>query len=81
MMPDPQSYVESIKDYPYRDLIKEKDELVRDIRKLERQLFNNQDKEQIEIRYPSPDVEYQVYLEYLSALTAYMSKRYNEEFE
>ena len=79
MMPDPQSYVESVKDYPYQDLIKEKDELVRDIRKLERQLFNNQD--QIEIRYPSPDVEYQVYLEYLSELTAYMSKRYNEEFE
>ena len=81
MMQDQQSYVESIKDYPYQDLIKEKDELVRDIRKLERQLFNNQYKEQIEIRYPSPDVEYQVYLEYLSELTAYMSKRYNEEFE
>ena len=81
MMQDQQSYVESIKDYPYQDLIKEKDELVRDIRKLERQLFNNQYKEQIEIRYPSPDVEYQVYLEYLSELTAYMSKSYNEEFE
>ena len=80
MMQDQQSYVESIKDYPYQDLIKEKDELVRDIRKLERQLFNN-NQDQIEIRYPSPDVEYQVYLEYLSALTAYMSKRYNEEFE
>lgn len=81
MMIDPQTFVEKCKGYTYPELIKEKDKLVRDIRKLERQLFNNQDKEQIEIRYPSPDVEYQVYLDYLSALTAYMSKRYNEEFE
>ena len=79
MMNSPQGDVEYCKQYSYEELIQEREELLDDIRDLEKKLFSG-DKKDDYIVSPSPEVRYQVKLEYLAALSEYMQQRYNEEY-
>ena len=79
MMNSPQGYVDYCKQYSYEELIQEREELLDDIRDLEKKLFSG-DKKYDYIVSPSPEVRYQVKLEYLAALSEYMQQRYNEEY-
>ena len=80
MMRNPESYIESLKDVEYLELIKERDRLIRFIRKYEKKdVAGDRSGNEWSI-HPQPDVRYQVYLEYLAELCKYMSKKYNKEY-
>jgi len=79
MMISPRSYVDSHKNDTFEELIKERDSLFEEIKQLETLVFSA-DREGEEWRYhPGPDVKYQVYLEYLSALCDFIKEKYNTE--
>ncbi|MCR4880785.1 MAG: hypothetical protein K6A44_02385 [bacterium] len=80
MMISPQAYVDELENETYEKLIKERDKLIRDVRYFEkhREEIMNNDTERI---CPSPDVVYQMNLEYLGALCMQISKKFNEKYE
>ncbi len=80
MMISPEMYVEQFSDVSYYEMIKERDNLIRYIRKyekLEKAGDRSGEKWMID---PQPDVRYQMYLEYLSKLCACMKEKYNKEY-
>ena len=80
MMISPASYIERFEKVEYMDLIKERDDLMQAIRRYEK-LEMAGDRSGDEWNFmPSPDVQYQVHLEYLSALCALMKEKYNDEY-
>ena len=80
MMISPKSYVEDKKDKSYKQLIEERNELIREIQEFERKkLIGDRTGDEWDID-PSPDVIYQCNLEYLAELCNHMSLRYNEEY-
>ena len=80
MMIPPESYIESLEDKPYLELIKTRDGLIRYLQDYERKEMAG-DRSDPEWQYrPSPEVQYQVYFEYLAELCRLMHERYNEEY-
>lgn len=80
MMISPEMYVEQFKDATYQDMIKERDGLIRYIRKYEK-LEKAGDRSGKEwMIHPQPNVRYQMYMDYLSALLLIMRNKYNEEY-
>lgn len=80
MMISPGVYVGGLKTKSYPELIKARDRLVRELRSFEKAETAG-DRSDPEWQYcPSPEVRYQVYLEYLAELCKLMSERYNEEY-
>lgn len=80
MMISPQTYADGIKDKSYEELIEEREKLIREIKHFEKhrkELMNNEKK----MIFPSPDVEYQMNLEYLGSLCVLLSDKFNEKFE
>ena len=76
----PQSYVDDLEGESYEKIIKERDKLIREIRHFEKHREEIMNSEEAYI-CPSPDVVYQMNLEYLGALCMLISKKFNEEFE
>ena len=79
MMISPQSYIEQQKDKSYEELIKERDRLIKDVRYFEKHIekfMNNESG-----IHPSPDVKYQIYLDYLGELCKLLSDKFNEKYE
>ena len=80
MMISPEVYVEQLKDASYLELIREREQLIEGIRKFEKNELAG-DRSDPEWRYcPSPDVQYQMHLEYLSGLCSFMQEKYNSEY-
>ena len=80
MMISPECYLDQFKDASYLDLIRERDGLIRFIRKYEKNEMAG-DRSSPEWKYcPGPDVRYQMYLDYLAALCGMMREKYNEEY-
>ena len=80
MMISPITYVEELKDTDYNTLIKERDQLIEYIVEFEKKEKAG-DRSGNEWNYcPSPDVVYQVYLEYLAELCKMMKEIYCEEY-
>ncbi len=79
-MISPQSFVDEFDDESYATLLKERDKLIREIRHFEKHREEIMNSEEVYI-CPSPDVVYQMNLEYLGALCMLISKKFNEEFE
>ena len=76
MMISPNCYIDELKDKSYKELLKERKELLKAIYS-----FEKEEIEQGEIIYsPSPEVVYQMNLEYLGELCKLISKKYNEEY-
>lgn len=80
MMICPDSYMEMLKDKPYKDLIKCRDNLIRDVQRFERDEIKGDRSDPSWRMHPRPDVVYQVKLQYLSRLCAYMQEKYNAEY-
>ena len=80
MMMSLKSYADQFTDASYTELIKERDCLIRYIRKFEKSEKANDRYGEEWMIHPSPEVRYQVYLEYLSELCSFMHKKYNEEY-
>ncbi len=76
MMISPEAYIAEFENKSLPKLIKERDSLIRDIRKLEKVLFSPEKGEPVPRVNPAPEVEYQMYLEYLSALCVLIEKRF-----
>ncbi len=80
MMISPASYVREFENADYLTLIKERDTLLRYIRRFEKkERAGDRSGDEWNI-CPDPEVVYQMYLEYLSELCALMQRRYNEEY-
>ena len=80
MMISPDSDVDKLKDLSYLELIKERDILIDSIQDFEiMEKWDDRSEEEWRM-HPTPEVQYQVHLEYLSKLCSYMHERYNEKF-
>ena len=80
MMISPECYIEELKGKTYKQLIEERNELIKDIFEFEeKEMAGNRSGEEWLI-CPSPEVVYQSNLEYLSKLCEYMQQRYNKKY-
>lgn len=85
-MISPETYAEELKADSLQNLIKERDELLDYIQNFEKNCIDFQNRELIFSGdgwniCPSPDVLYQVYLEYLAKVSIAISNKFNQEFE
>ena len=87
MMISPETYVAELENESLPKLIKERDSLIREVRRIEKSLFSPDRETNKPAIDPSPEVVYQMDLEYLSALceliknrfSASMNAQYDEE--
>ena len=80
MMISPDSYMEMLKDKSYTDLIQCRDHLITSVRQFEQNERKGDRSDPSWNCRPSPDVVYQMQLEYLSRLCSFMKEKYNEEY-
>lgn len=76
MMIDSKDYIESIKDEPLEELLKERDEFIKEMHE-----FENKEKEDLDdivITCPSPETQYQFSFLYLAELCKVISERLND---
>ena len=77
MMISPETYIGMHEDASFKQLIKERNQLLREIRRLEKIVFS-EDRSADDWRIkPGPDVRYQMELEYLAQLCLMMRNKYN----
>ena len=79
MMFSPDTFIKQLKDYTFPQLIAEKDSLVIEIKELEKIVYENDRTDPEWNVDPSPDVRYQMNLEYLAALCKLIKEKYNRE--
>jgi len=80
MMIDPKSFISEYKDSAYEELIALRDELVEDIRLFEaKEKAGDHSGPAWQFR-PSPEVIYQMNLQYLAELCNFMQEKYNKEY-
>ena len=77
MMISPESYNDELKNKNYKELIKEKNKLLKEISDFE----NNKIADEEYNINPSPDVIYQCNLLYLSKLCELIADKFNKEYE
>ena len=77
MMISPESYIDELKNKNYKELIKEKNKLLKEISDFE----NNKIADEEYNINPSPDVIYQCNLLYLSRLCELIADKFNKEYE
>ncbi len=77
MMISPESYIDELKNKNYKELIKEKNKLLKEISDFE----NNKIADEEYNIDPSPDVIYQCNLLYLSKLCELIADKFNKEYE
>ena len=76
MMISPEMFVELHKDKKYNELLPVRDELIEAVRAFENKTYDPK----MESIHPSPDVIYQMDLEYLGKLCELISEKYNKEY-
>lgn len=76
MMISPEMFVEMYKDKKYKELLPIRDELIQAIRDFEEETYDPKEA----LIDPSPDVVYQMNLEYLGKLCELISEKYNKEY-
>lgn len=80
MMIGPKGYIMMHEKDSFPQLIKERNKLVAELKRLEKLVFD--DKERLDDAWkfkPGPDVHYQVTLEYLAELCLFIEEKYNKE--
>ena len=75
MMLSPESYVNTLKDNSYEELLKERDKLIRELRYFEK--HREELTKEVEI-CPSPETEYYWGLHYLAELMKLIIEKYDE---
>ena len=80
MMISPENYVSRLKNAPYTELIRKRDELLESVQQFEgKEMIGDRSDEGWQ-GWPSPEVVYQMELEYLAALCSMMHEKYNREY-
>lgn len=79
-MISPEVFVAGLQDAEYKTLMKERDNLIEFIQEFEEKWINNDRTGDERSIMPSPEVQYQVNLAYLSELCRFMADKYNEEY-
>lgn len=80
MMISPEMYIEQLKDAEYLELIEERNDLIEFIKDYEKKETVGDRSGDDWLVNPSPDVRYQMYLEYLGELCKLMQEKYNTEY-
>ena len=80
MMISPEMYAEQFKEASYQEMIKERDSLIRYIRKYEKLEKAGDRSGEDWMIHPQPVVCYHLFMAYLAALLLFMSNKYNEEY-
>ena len=80
MMISPDIYGKQFEDVPYPDLIRERDRLITEIRRFEVREMAGDRSDPAWGTCPSPEVRYQMHMEYLAGLCRLMQERYNREY-
>ena len=80
MMISPTTYGEHVKDADYLELIKRREELLASIREFEAKEIAGDRSGEEWLTHPTPDVQYQVELEYLGELCRIMHEKYNTDY-
>ena len=75
MMISPESYMETIKDLNFEQLVKERNKLIRELHRFEKK---NDDVDMEVVIHPSPDVVYQCNNQYLIKATELINIRFRE---
>ncbi len=75
MMISPNAYAGFHKDKSYKSLIRERDSLIREIRKLEKLVLNKDLEDEAWQICPDPEVRYRVSMEYLIELCRMMLQK------
>ena len=75
----PEVYIEMLNNKSYSDLIEERDSLIRVIREFEENMSETDDGI-TDYSSPSPEVEYQMNLLYLSKLCELIAEIYNRDY-
>lgn len=76
MMISPEGYMEELREKSYRDLLSIREELLDEIRAFESRSYDPE----LDMIKPSPEVIYQMNLEYLGKLCELISEKYNKEY-
>lgn len=76
MMISPESFIENLKDKSYSELLEERENLFKKIYSFE----NETNKSKEIFISPSPEVRYQVNLQYLGKLCELIAIKYNKEY-
>ena len=79
-MISPGMYIERLIDADYDTLIEERNQLIGCIVEFEKSEKAGDRTGESWMMHPSPEVQYQVHLEYLSELCKLMHDKYNEEY-
>ncbi len=80
MMINPYMFIAGYKDKPYLELIKVRDKLINTIRQFENNEMSGDRSDPAWMSHPSPAVQYQMNLVYLSLLCKLMHERYNRDY-
>ena len=81
MMISPEMFADEYRNDSIEEIIEIRDELINDIKDLEKIVFDKERNTEAWGFCPGPDVQYQVNLEYLSQICILLSEKYNEEYE
>lgn len=76
MMISPEMYVEELKEKSYKELLEKREELLKKIYSFEAGKIEESEF----LMKPSPDVKYQMHLEYLGELSLLIADKYREEY-
>ena len=80
MMICTESYLTEHENDTYEELIKQRDELIAEIKRLEPIVLDEGKKSDEWMIMPQPDVQYQMYHQYMIELCRYMVERYRKEY-
>ncbi len=80
MMISPDVFIARYKDKPYVELIKVRERLIKSIRLFEKNEMAGDRSDPAWLSLPSPAVQYQMNLEYMSQLCKLMHERYNQDY-
>ncbi len=79
MMISPDMFIESCEEMTFQQLIVERKRLCRDIAGLEKIVYDKENPKEAYCVHPSPDVQYQMELEYLAELCKFLKGKYCKE--
>ena len=80
MMISPDYYIEQLKEADYLQLIEERNGLIEAIEDFEKNELTGDRSGEARLMMPSPEVVYQMNLEYLGRLCEFMKEKYNRDY-
>ena len=79
MMISPRGYISEHENDSFEELIAERKRLTENLDRLEAIVYDKKHSDESWLIHPSPDVQYQMNLEYLAELCGFLEEKYNRE--